>query len=145
MSRDFAVALIDRTLIPNRGYRDLYTMGEVRELTGVQALVQFVILTLLVRPGSHVYDQGWGVGIADVLRRPVGSLDDVRATMTIAVAQAREQIFARQTGESMSDDERLSDLVLRSVEQDEAGISIVLDVSTAAGQSVAINSRDYFA
>lgn len=145
MSRDFAVARLDPAVITNRGHLDLYTLGdEVKELSGAQALVQFVILTLLTTPGSHVLDQSWGVGIAAVLRTPVGSIDDVKSLVAIAISQAREQIVARQVGEQMEDDERLEALVLRGVRQDEIGVAIDLEVKTAAGSSVVINSRDYF-
>lgn len=145
MTRDFAVARIDPAVTTNRGNRSLYTLGdEVKDLSGSQSLVQLVILTLLNSPGSHVLDPSWGVGIATVLRTPVGSIDDVKSLVAIAISQARDQIVARQVGESMEDDERLAGLTLRGVRQDEIGVAIDLEVQTAAGSSVIINSRDYF-
>ena len=144
MSRDLALVYLDAVETPQRGNLQNYMLGVApRDVSGAHGLVQLVTMTLLTDGGSHTLDPGWGVGIGRVLRKGFGNLDDVRAAVIVAVAQAREQILTRQSGESMPDDERLEDLSVQAVIQDAIGVLVLLSVTTAAGASLVLNSRDF--
>lgn len=146
MSRDINLVFLEPAETPARGHRQRYFLGDdPREVSGAHSLVQLVVMTLLTEPGSHTPDPGWGVGIGRTLRRPFGDVDDVRSAAIVDVARAREQILSRQADERMPDDERLSDLTVQNAYRDAAGIVIALQVRTAAGSSVVLNSRDFIA
>jgi len=144
MSRDLAVVRLDPTRVEGRGHRQQYTMGtEPKVATGLQSLVQTVTIGLLSEPKSHVLDPGFGVGIRMVLQR-VTSLEAVRADCVIAVSRLRDQVAKRQAGESMPNDERLSDLTLERVFQDGEAFVIHIRVVSASGAEAVINSQDFF-
>lgn len=144
MSRDMNLVYLQSAVTPNRGNLQEYFLGnEPREVSGAHSLVQLVVMTLLNEPGSHTLDPGWGVGIQRTLRRPYGNLDDIRGSVVVDIARARDQILQRQSGEPMSDDERLQDLSVQNVYQDDDGVVIVLQITTAAGAVLVLNSKDF--
>lgn len=143
MSKDLNLTYVARDETANRGHLESFLLGDVREVSGAHSLVQLVSMTLLNEPGSHALDPGWGVGIGRTLRLPRGSIDDVRSAVIVEIARAREQILTRQAGETMPDDERLADLSVQNVYKDADGVVIALSIVTAAGTSLALNSRDF--
>ena len=145
MSRDLAVIRLDRTAVPARGFRQQYTMGTTPLVaSGLQALVQTLTIGLLSEPRSHVLDPGFGVGLLSILKK-AQALEAVRADCVVAVSLLRDQIAQRQAGESMPDDERLSDLLLERVFRDGDTFVIYVQVVSASGAKAVINSQDFFA
>lgn len=144
MSRDLAVVRLERQATEGRGHRQYYTMGaDPLEVGGIQSLAQLVSIGLMSKPGSHVLDQAYGVGMRDVLRAG-RRLEDVRADVIVAVSRLRDQILRRQASESMPDDERLSDLKVARVFQDGEVYVIHIGIVSAAGSTLTINSQDFY-
>lgn len=143
MTRDLAVIRLDRTRVDRRGRQQLYTMGEnPLVVSGAQSLAQIVTIGLLSRPGSHILDQSFGVGMRDILLAAT-SIDAVKADAVVAISRLRDQIIQRQAGETVPDDERLTDLRVASVFQDGETYVIHINIITAAGSSLTINSQDF--
>lgn len=144
MSIDLAVVRLVSEEVPQRGNLQRYTMtDDPKTIAGIQQLVQLVTIGLLSAPGSHILDPSFGTGLDDAVRNS-SDIEEVRGEAVMAVARLRDQILQRQSSESIADDERLADLRISSVRVEGEAFVVEIDILSAAGTSVTINSREVF-
>lgn len=145
MPVDLAVVRLDPSPTPNRGLKQLHTMGaEPKAISGINTLVQVVTLLLFQRPGSDVLRPELGVDLPGLLSKPLGSSQEHKADATILYSLLQDQIVAMQRGEEMEDDERLASLRLEQISIDGDKFVHRVRIVSAAGSSAVLNTKDLF-
>lgn len=117
---------------------------EPLEISGVQTLVQMITLLLFQKPGSDVLNPELGVDLPGLLSRPIGSSTEHQADASILYSLLQEQVVSLQRSEETPDDERLASLALESVFIDGDKFVHQVRVTSAAGSSVVLNTKDLF-
>lgn len=145
MPTDLAIVRLSATPTPSRGFRQIRTMGNAPvEIGGINILVQMVTILLFQRPGSDVLNPSLGVDLPGLLTKPIGSVREHRADAALLYSLLQEQIQAMQRDEEMPDDERLASLRLEGVDQDGSVFVHRVRITSAAGSSVVLNTKDLF-
>lgn len=145
MPTDLAVVRLASTPTANRGYRQIRTLGtEPIEISGINVLAQIVTLLLFQKPGSDVLNPTLGVDLLGLITKPVGSLREHKADAAVLYSLLQEQVFSIQRNDEMPDDERLAALTLESIERDGQTFVHRVRITSAAGSSAVLNTKDLF-
>lgn len=145
MASDLSVVRLETTPTPGRGHRQLHTMGsDPRQVSGLNTLVQAVTILLFQKPGSDILRPDLGVDLPGLLGRPMSSLQEHKADATILYSTLQDQVMAMQRGESMDDDERLESLKLEGISVDGGTYVHHVRITSVAGGSAALNTKDLF-
>jgi hypothetical protein len=142
---DLAVIRLDRTRTDNRGNRQRFTMGkDPIAVTGLQMLIQAITVMMLSAPGSDALAPEDGVGLVELTRRAVASAEDLRTDAVIAYSMLKKRTMELQAGQDMPTTERLENLEVVRIYPDGQRFVHVLRVTSAAGDSVTIDTKDLF-
>lgn len=142
---DIAVIRLERQSTPSRGHRQCFTMGDSPiAITGIQCLVQTLVVLMLSAPGSDPLAQSDGIDLLGILQSAGRGLDDQRADAIMAYSMLRQQVIDMQSGEEMPDDERLQDLEVLRIYLDGSRFVHVLKVTSVAGTTVTFDTKDLF-
>jgi hypothetical protein len=142
---DLAVIRLDRTPTENRGNRQRFTMGRNPiAVTGLQMLIQAITVMMLSAPGSDALAPEDGVGLLELTRKAMSSSDDLRTDAVIAYSMLKKRMMELQAGQDMPDTERLANLEVIRIYPDGERFVHVLKVTSAAGDSVTIDTKDLF-
>lgn len=89
--------------------------------TGIELLVQLVILSLLNVPGQDILDPNDGGGIPEMIGMNIDASDstEVLAEVTRRIKKTQTEVINSQTGLTLSPEEKLRDIFVVSVEQGE--------------------------
>jgi hypothetical protein len=145
MPTDLAVIRLSATPTPNRGHKQLRTLGaDPVEISGINVLIQIVTLLLFQKPGSDILNPQLGVDLTGLLTKPVGSLQEHKADAAVMYSLLQEQVISMQRDEPMPDEERLTSLVLENITQEGTTFIHRVRITSAAGSSAVLNTKDLF-
>lgn len=142
---DLAVIRLERARTENRGYRQQFTMGDSPvAISGLQALVQSLTILMLTRPGSDALAQEDGVDLLGIVQSAAQSFEDQRADAVMAYSLLQEQMIEMQANQEMPDSERLQRLEVVRIYPEGERFVHVLRVTSIAGETVTIDTKDIF-
>lgn len=77
-------------------------------VTGMNKLVQVVLITMITTSGSDKFED-WGGGLLSILGRPMNPVNPagIKSDVTVVVNATQEQILAEQVDPNLPTDERL--------------------------------------
>ena len=90
-----------------------------KKISGINKLIQIVVLALLTDPGRDVVDPDGGSGLPSLIGRNISSSDptEIIAEVSERIEKIKEEILSAQSGlENEDPSERLSDLQILNVE-----------------------------
>lgn len=129
---EYQITLAD----PNTGLVTLGIPLVPKILTGIDKLVQIVVLSILRNPGKSVFFPVEGSGLrADIGQYNVSSdspATAVQARVVQAVQTVQKEIIGRQNPSEGTPDERLKSLILKSFAFDATTLGAVLQLQIVA-------------
>ena len=112
-----------------------FPTGAPAEISGVQTLLQKIVLFLRTRPGSDAYSPSRGSILGDpaALSRALGNISQLRVLITDAVDRCQnyiieQQALQREQGQYVSPDATLTLLEVNNIYQGDDPTSILVEI-----------------
>lgn len=128
-------AVAEGASIDRRSLLHFEVPGSIRQLSGLEKLVQIFCRILLQTPGSDRFRPSEGGGLLRLVGQPISRRDSrsLQAAVVNAVGRTRDQVMARQaTKIRMSSDERLLSADVEAVGFDATTTTLMCRVNLAA-------------
>lgn len=111
MAKDVKVVFVDPTT------RRVSFQASSLPISGIDLLIQVVILSLLNVPGQDVLDPNDGAGIPDMVGMNIDATDstEVLAEITRRIKKSQTEIINAQTGLDLLPEEKLKELFVAKV------------------------------
>jgi phage baseplate assembly protein W len=115
-------------------------------ISGIELLLQNVIINLFTTQGSNRFNNNLGGGIYDIIGKgyTVGQEDSVKAEFALAFSTVEAQIKSEQEGMNLLPEEKLENIDLLSLEYEQNTQSWIIDakVKTAGGNLAAFTVKE---
>jgi len=115
---------------------------DVREVSGVDRLVQLFVFVLLKSPGSYILDKYSGGGLMEIMRKGAGTQPDkVLPDVIAAIRKTESDIKAMQAGLKPPASELLLsvEILNTSIRSSDSSISVFVQLVTLDGSLKAFN------
>lgn len=123
----------------NPDTREISLELQSRLVTGVNKLLQLVILSLLNTAGKDIIDPERGAGLPDMVagNYDPSDLTEIVADLTQRIKKTEAEVISSQTGLSVGASERLKEIAIVSITQGQSvdQILITIRVVNELGQS----------
>lgn len=110
-----------------------------KTISGMDLLVQLVVLTLLTSPGSDILEPGMGAGIRDLIGMNIDPTDvtEIQAEVLRKISKAQSEIIDNQIGLNVPQEEKLRRLALQSIRAipEEGRIDVRIRVENELGRT----------
>ena len=118
-------------------------------VSGVQKLVQNVVIMIMTTPGSDKDDPEVGGGLVRLFRVPLdmAEVGGIQNDLQMAMSRIEDLILDNQEGESLPSDERLQSLGVSEVSLNEATLEwlLVVELVTEAGTTLNLDVSELLA
>lgn len=114
-----------------------------KPVTGINKLIQLVILTLMTSPGSDLLDNKDGAGMLDLPSMNIdpNDLSELYAEVSRKVSLAQAEILKYQIGMDVSAEEKLKSISIISLEvvdSDEVALQLRIENEVGRAQTVVV-------